>query len=85
MVAGIGIHVALDLHHQRRMAAARAAALARDHYSCRGCGGRAPHVGTHLWRQPVLLPSYRSENLVSLCPACHERAHRDRDGAEAWS
>jgi hypothetical protein len=71
---GVGLHIALDAQHDARMAEARLAALARDDYTCQVCGTRA-RVGTHLQRQPWLLPSYRSRHLISLCAPCHESAH----------
>jgi hypothetical protein len=72
---GMGLHVALDVHHDARMDAARAAALERDGFSCQACRTRAAHVGTHLQRQPWLLPSFKTQNLTSLCDSCHEAAH----------
>jgi hypothetical protein len=72
---GMGLHVALDAHHDARMNEARRAALERDDFSCQVCGTRAPPVDTHLRRQPWLLPSYRAQNLISLCPSCHEAEH----------
>jgi hypothetical protein len=81
---GMALHVALDVRHELRMDAARAAAMERDDFSCRACGTRASHVGTHLRRQPWLLPSYDTRNLVSLCGPCHAAAHvREREGG-AW-
>ena len=78
MVAlGMGLHVALDVHHEARMDEARGVALERDDFSCQECGTRAPHVGTHLRRQPRLLPSYEAQNLISLCGPCHEAAHAE--------
>jgi len=71
---GMALHAALDVHHEARMDEARAAALERDGHSCQACGTRA-HVGTHLGRQPRLLPSYEAQNLTSLCAPCHESAH----------
>jgi hypothetical protein len=82
---GMGVHVALDLRHETRMGRARTAALERDAFCCRGCGRAAPDVGTHIWHQPRLLPSYRAENLIALCAPCHELAHRDGGGAGSWS
>jgi hypothetical protein len=73
---GVGGHVALDARHDARMDAARAAALARDDFSCRACGARGPDVGTHLRSQPALLPSYAARHHVALCASCHEAAHR---------
>jgi hypothetical protein len=81
---GMTAHVALDVHHRMRMARARAAALARDRHSCRSCGTTAAELGTHLWRQPLLLPRYSAENLVTLCHGCHEAAH-ERRGGRTWS
>jgi len=72
---GMGLHVALDRRHEARMDEVRGAALERDDFSCQVCGTRAPHVGTHLRRQPWVLPSYGAQNLVSLCAPCHESAH----------
>lgn len=72
---GMILHAMLDAHHAARMDQARAAALARDGYSCQVCGSATPAVATHLYRQPALLPSYRVRNLVSLCGSCHEAAH----------
>jgi hypothetical protein len=75
---GMILHAALDAQHTARMNEARAAALIRDGYSCRVCGPATPAAGTHLYRQPALLPSYRVRNLVSLCTPCHEAAHAPR-------
>jgi hypothetical protein len=76
---GMAVHVAMDTHHEARLRAAREAVLRRDDFTCRGCGTRGRHVETHLWRQPLLLPSYWTANFVSLCPGCHDAAHR-REG-----
>ena len=81
---GMGLHVALDEHHEARMAKARAAALRRDGYSCQACGAREPRVVTHIRHQPWLLPSYATQNLVSLCSRCHEIAHGRGTGAASW-
>jgi hypothetical protein len=78
---GIGMHVALDATHRARMRTARLAALERDGSSCQSCGARVVPVGTHLRRQPWLLPSYDVENLISLCDPCHQRAHNGQAGA----
>lgn len=85
LAAGMALHVALDAYHEERMNRARAVALQRDDSSCRGCGARGAGVGTHLARQPWLLPHYSPENLVSLCGACHERAHARGGGVASWS
>ena len=82
VAAGMGLHVALDGHYEGRMNAARATALERDGCSCQACGADGPDVGTHLRHQPRLLPSYRVENLISLCGPCHELAH-ERPGRAA--
>ncbi len=82
---GMGLHVALDEHHEARMGEARAAAMERDGFSCRGCGSRAPQLAAHIWRQPWLLPSYEAQNLISLCGQCHEVAHTRGMGAQWWS
>jgi len=83
---GMGLHVALDVHHRRHMSRARVAALARDGYSCRSCQSEGPQVGTHVIRQPWLLPSYQAGNLVSLCSSCHEAAHtRGGIGVGSWT
>lgn len=81
---GMALHLALDLGHELRMDEARAAAMERDDFSCQACGMRASQVGTHLRRQPWLLPSYGAENLVSLCAPCHAAAHARERGARAW-
>lgn len=82
---GMALHVALDAHHETRMGWARTAALERDEFSCQACGTRGPHVGAHVWRQPRLLPSYRPQNLTSLCAPCHEAAHKHGKGAASWT
>lgn len=81
---GMGLHVALDAHHIAHMDRARAAALARDGYSCQVCGTAAPPIDAHVWRQPGLLPSYRARNLISLCGRCHEAAHARVTGPASW-
>jgi hypothetical protein len=78
VAAGMAPHVFLDLHHEGRMSAARAAGLERDVFSCCRCGARGAGVGTHLHRQPALLPSYAAANLVALCDRCHQAAHAER-------
>jgi hypothetical protein len=82
---GMGLHVALDRFHETRMNQARAAALERDDHTCQMCGVRGAQVGTHLERQPWLLPSYSSRNLISLCPPCHRAVHERRPGSSWWS
>lgn len=72
---GMGLHVMLDSFHDARMNRARAAALERDRRTCQACGSRTANVGTHLSRQPWLLPSYEPDNVVSLCDPCHVSAH----------
>jgi hypothetical protein len=72
---GMAFHVGLDGYHAARTGRARAAALQRDGFTCQVCGTRGSTVVTHLWRQPGLLPSYRVEHFISLCPGCHEAAH----------
>ena len=81
---GMGLHVALDTHHMARTARAQSAALARDGYSCQVCGTATPPIGAHVWRQPRLLPSYRAQNLISLCGPCHEAAHARLKGPAWW-
>ena len=85
IAVGMGLHIALDRFHEARMDQARADALRRDDLTCQGCGTRGPQVGTHLERQPWLLPSYDPQNLVALCPACHRTAHEPRLGSSSWS
>jgi hypothetical protein len=80
---GMALHVVLDVRHEVRMNRARAMAIERDDFACRACGTRM-HVGTHLRRQPWLLPSYHAENLVSLCAPCHAAAHARERGPGAW-
>jgi hypothetical protein len=82
---GIVLHLGLDACHEARMHAATTVALRRDSFSCQACGRQAADVSTHLRRQPWLLPSYRPQNLVSLCGPCHETAHADGRQAGSWS
>lgn len=81
---GMGLHVALDAFHRARMGAARAAALERDGFACQACGERAPHVFAHVWHQPRLMPSYATQNLISLCGGCHRVAHTRGTGSGLW-
>jgi hypothetical protein len=73
LVLGMVLHLALDACHEARMDAARTMALRRDAFACQACGRRAAEA--HLRQQPWLLPSYKPQNLVSLCGPCHEAAH----------
>jgi hypothetical protein len=82
---GMAMHAALDARHAARMERARSAALARDGYSCQVCGTGTPAVGAHLRRQPLLLPSYRAENLISLGGPCHEAAHTRLSRPASWT
>jgi hypothetical protein len=81
IAVGMGMHVAADAHHEARLDAARAAALERDDFSCQTCAQRGPDVGTHLRHQSWLLPSYGSDELISLCGRCHELAHASERGS----
>jgi hypothetical protein len=72
---GMGLHVAMDVQHEARMAGGRAAALRRDQFTCQECGAIDGSVGAHLWRQPRVFPSYRPQDFISLCARCHEAAH----------
>lgn len=72
---GMAIHVAIDARHRTRLDDAREKALRRDGHACQSCGATDRQVGAHLWRQPLLLPSYRADNFVTLCGPCHEVAH----------
>jgi len=85
VAVGMSLHVALDTHHLARMARARSAALARDGYSCQVCGTATPPIGAHVLRQPRLLPSYRAQNLISLCTRCHEAMHRRSSRPVPWT
>lgn len=85
VAVGMGLHVALDARHRARMKRVQSMALDRDGYSCRECGTATPPVRAHLWRQPRLLPSYRAENLISLCGPCHEAAHARASGPASWT
>ena len=78
----MGAHVALDAYHLTQTDRARSAALARDGHSCQVCGAASGHA--HVWRQPRLLPSYRAQNLISLCGPCHEAAHARLKGPASW-
>jgi hypothetical protein len=72
---GVAFHVGLDVYHRARTAEAKAAALARDRFTCQVCGAQTEDVVAHLWRQPRILPSYRLEHFVAVCGPCHEAAH----------
>lgn len=76
VLVGMGIHVGLDTFHEARMNAARRSAVTRDQFSCRRCGNRSQDVSAHVAHQPILFPSYRTENLISLCGNCHRLAHQ---------
>jgi hypothetical protein len=81
---GMGLHVALDAHYRARMHRARVSALERDDFCCQACGSQAQHIHAHLSRQPLLLPSYAVQNLVSLCRQCHEAAHTRATESGLW-
>ena len=75
VAVGMAVHLVLDAFHESRFEKSREAALRRDSFTCQVCGSRGPGVVAHLSDQPPLLPSYAPENLISLCPSCHEAAH----------
>jgi hypothetical protein len=75
LAIGMSAHAALDLLHESRMDSARTKALQRDEYTCQTCGETTRGVDAHLRRQPWLLPSYRPQNLIALCSACHDAEH----------
>jgi hypothetical protein len=75
VAVGMAAHAALDVYHEERIKRARIRVLRRDRFTCRWCGVRGIHVVAHLDRQPRFMPSYRLENFITLCPACHEEAH----------
>jgi hypothetical protein len=85
VAVGMGLHAALDSYHVAQLDRARSAALARDGHTCRVCGTEALPVEAHLWRQPGLLPSYRVQNLISLCGRCHDAAHEGLIGPPSWT
>ena len=74
---GMAFHIGLDAYHRARMADAQAAVMHRDHLTCQVCGAQRADVVAHMWRQPVLLPSYGREHFVTLCAGCHEAAHAE--------
>ncbi len=78
IAVGMALHVGLDVYHQGCLRKARASALRRDRFTCQKCRLPRHDVTAHLWRQPMLLPSYRTENLVTLCADCHRAAHEGR-------
>ena len=82
---GMGLHVALDSRHLAHMDSARSAALVRDGHLCQVCGAAGPHITAHVQQQPRLLPSYRVQNLITLCGPCHEAAHARATGAVPWT
>jgi hypothetical protein len=75
LLMGFVFHVSLDIYHQIRLTGARRETLRRDNFTCQRCGARERDVVAHLWRQPLLLPSYRIDHFISLCGRCHEMAH----------
>ncbi len=75
LAVGMAAHAAMDAYHEARLEKSRAAALRRDGFTCQACGARGPEVVAHLDSQPRLLPSYRAENLITLCTSCHRAAH----------
>lgn len=75
LVLGMGFHASLDAYHAVRLSDARRHTLQRDRETCQACGAQGADIVAHVWRQPRLLPSYRSDDMVSLCAQCHEAAH----------
>jgi hypothetical protein len=85
LALGMTLHVGLDIHHEVHMKRARSRALARDRCSCQACGTQTCQVGTHVFTQPWLLPSYGAQNVISLCSACHEHAHAVGHEVSTWT
>jgi hypothetical protein len=78
VLLGMAFHVGLDWSHEARLSRARAVVLRASESRCSWCGASGSNVSAHLWRQPVLLPSYDPSNLVALCVDCHRDAHPSR-------
>jgi hypothetical protein len=74
---GMAAHAGLDVYHRARVQRSKRINLRREGYLCRNCGEQGPHVVAHLAWQPRLLPSYRPENFIALCPGCHDAAHAE--------
>lgn len=75
ILLGMAFHVGLDVFHGIRTREARRAALLRDDHTCQRCGAHGADIVAHLFRERHLLPTYRPEDLISLCAHCHELAH----------
>jgi hypothetical protein len=78
ILTGMAFHAALDTYHRAQLTNSQAAALNRDHYTCRVCLAKTAEVTAHVWRQPRILPSYQIGHFITLCARCHEAAHAQR-------
>lgn len=73
-------------YKSRRWLRVRSAALRRDGYKCQWCvryGRSVPAVTVHHIQHADEHPelAYKMDNLVSLCQACHNKAHPEKSRA----
>lgn len=77
ILAGLLFHVTLDVIHVTNMRALKRSLSEQAHSVCPECGeyyeGLQLHT-VHVARS--MLDRYNARHFVVLCPACHERAHR---------
>ncbi|RME83142.1 MAG: HNH endonuclease [Caldilineae bacterium] len=86
VAAGVLFHNLLDewnrlwrratrAYRRRRRQKLQIIVFAREHYRCQHCGRQGPPLELHHRLPEALGGRNHPDNLLALCPSCHDRAH----------
>jgi len=78
ILAGLLFHVSLDLVHVTQMKSLKQTLSKKAQYICPECGKHYEELQLHTVHFTTnLFDRYNPCHFVVLCPACHEKAHRE--------